>query len=232
MSERYTSAILVAAGDSTRMGYRMSKQLIPLNGRPAIEYTIRAFQACDLIDEIIVVARPQDIDDIAYTAFAFRKVTTVTAGGSNRAESVRKGIHAASKRATHYAIHDGARILISESEIRRVLETAYECGAATLGTPVTDTVKVVSPEMDILSTPERSTLYAVQTPQVFERELYRRAMQNAADNNLTVTDDCALVEAIGERVRVVRGEYSNIKLTTPADITIAEAILTKRKSST
>lgn len=228
MSDRYTSAIIVAAGNSTRMGYRMSKQLIPLNGRPAIEYTIRAFQSCDLIDEIIVVARSQDIDDIAYTAFAFRKVSTVTAGGADRAESVRKGIHAASKQATHYAIHDGARILISEGEIRRVLETAYECGAATLGTPVTDTVKVVSPEMDIVSTPDRSTIYSVQTPQVFERGLYRRAMDNAVQNGLVVTDDCAMVEAIGERVKVVQGEYSNIKLTTPADIIIAEAILSKR----
>lgn len=229
MSDRYTTAIIVAAGNSTRMGYRMSKQLIPLNGRPAIEYTVRAFQNCDLIDEIIVVARPQDIDDIAHTVFAFRKVTTVTAGGSNRAESVQRGVHAASRRATHYAIHDGARILISEEEIRRVLNAGYDCGAATLGTPVTDTVKVVSPEMDILSTPERSALYAVQTPQVFERNLYRRAIENAVSNHLTVTDDCAMVEAIGEKVRVVRGEYSNIKLTTPADITIAEAILSKRK---
>ena len=229
MSERYTTAIIVAAGNSTRMGYRISKQLIPLNGRPAIEYTIRAFQSCDLIDEIIVVARPQDIDDIAYTAFAFRKVSTVTAGGKDRAESVRKGIHAASKQATHYAIHDGARILISEPEIRRVLEAAYDCGAATLGTPLTDTVKIVSSDMDIISTPDRSSLYAVQTPQVFERELYNRAMMNAVNNNLAVTDDCAMVEAIGERVKVVRGEYSNIKLTTPADVIIAEAILSKRK---
>ena len=230
MSDRFTAAIIVAAGDSTRMGYRMSKQLIPLLGRPAIEYTIRAFQDCDLIDEIIVVARSQDIDSIAYTAFNFKKVSTVVAGGENRAESVRKGVSAASKRSTHYAIHDGARILISVPEITRVLEAAYECGAATLGTPVTDTVKVVSPEMEILSTPERSALFAVQTPQVFEKELYQRAMQNAQEQGISVTDDCAIVEAIGEKVKVVRGEYSNIKLTTPADVTIAEAILSNRNT--
>ena len=229
MSDRYTSAIIVAAGDSTRMGGRMSKQLIPLCGRPVIEYTIRAFQNCDLIDEIIVVARPHDIDDIAHTAFSFRKVMAVTAGAQDRSGSVRRGIHAASKRATHYAIHDGARMLVTESEISRVVLAAFEYGAATLGTPVTDTIKVVSNDMDIVSTPERSTLYAVQTPQVFERSLYMRASQHAMDDHLTVTDDCAMVEAIGERVKVVRGEYSNIKLTTPADITIAEAILSKRK---
>ena len=229
MSNYYTSAIIVAAGDSTRMGYNMSKQLIPLCGRPAIEYAIRAFQDCDLIDEIIVVARPRDIDDIAHTAFNFKKVMSVTSGGSDRAASVRRGIHAASKRATHYAIHDGARVLITDAEIRRVLMNAFDTGAATLGTPVTDTVKVVASDMKILSTPERSSLYSVQTPQVFERGLYERAMQNALHIGLTVTDDCAMVEAIGERVTVVRGEYSNIKLTTPADLIIAEAILSKRK---
>lgn len=229
MSDRYTTAIIVAAGDSTRMGGKMSKQLIPLNGRPAIEYTLRAFQSCDLIDEIIVVARPQDIDDIAHIAFALSKVSTVTAGGKDRAESVRKGIRASSGNTTHYAIHDGARVLITEGEIRRVLTAAYECGAAAPGTPVTDTVKVVSPSLDILSTPDRSALYAVQTPQVFEKQLYLRAMQHAAQQGLSVTDDCALVEAIGERVKVVRGEYSNIKLTTPVDAVIAEAILLNRK---
>ena len=229
MSDRFTSAIIVAAGDSTRMGGKISKQLIPIAGRPAIEYTIRAFQSCDLIDEIIVVARPMDIDDVAHTAFAFKKVTTVIGGGAERTDSVRRGVRACDRRVTHYAIHDGARILITEAEIRRVLNAAYEFGAAALGTPVTDTVKVVSYDMDVISTPDRSTLYAVQTPQVFERGLYMRALDNAAANSLKVTDDCAMVEAIGERVRIIRGEYSNIKLTTPADITIAEAIIAKRK---
>lgn len=228
MSDRYTTAIIVAAGDSTRMGGKMSKQLIPLLGRPAIEYTLRAFQSCDEIREIIVVARPQDINDIAQTAFAFKKVMVVTAGGKDRAESVRKGIKAASRCTTHYAIHDGARVLITPEEILRVLNTAYETGAATLGTPVTDTVKVVGEDGNILSTPDRSSLYAVQTPQVFERDLYRRAIDNAVENGLSVTDDCAMVEAIGIPVRVVKGEYTNIKLTTPTDIAVAEAFL-KRK---
>lgn len=228
MSDRYTTAVIVAAGDSTRMGYKMSKQLIPIGGRPAIEYTLRAFQNCDLIREIVVVARPQDINDIAQTAFTFKKVMAVTAGGSDRAQSVRKGIHAASSCTTHYAIHDGARVLITPDEITRVLLTAYDTGAATLGTPVTDTVKVVGEDGNILSTPDRSTLYAVQTPQVFERELYKRAIDNALENGLSVTDDCAMVEALGIPVKVVRGEYTNIKLTTPTDIVIAEALLKRR----
>ncbi len=229
MAERFTTAIIVAAGDSTRMGYKLSKQLIPLNGRAAIEYTLKAFQASRLIDEIIVVARPVDIENIAEIAFKFKKVSTVTAGGSTRTASVRKGVQAADKRVTHYAIHDGARVLITEKEIERVLNAAYEHGAATLATPVTDTVKVVGENSEILSTPDRSSMWAVQTPQVFEKDLYRRAMDNALANSLEVTDDCSMAEAVGEKVFVVRGEYSNIKLTTPVDVTIAEAILSKRK---
>ena len=227
--ERYTSAIIVAAGGSTRMGSRISKQLIPLCGRPAIEYTIRAFQDCDMIDEIIVVARSQDIDDIGHIAFSFKKVSTVISGGVDRVGSVRRGLQAASRHATHYAIHDGARPLITVDEICRVLEAAYEHDAATLGTPVTDTVKVVSGEGAILSTPDRSTLWTVQTPQVFARDLFHSALDNVYMNNLSVTDDCAMAEAIGASVYVVRGEYTNIKLTTPADITLAQAILEKRK---
>lgn len=228
MSEHYTTAIIVAAGDSTRMGYKLSKQLIPLCGRPAIEYTLRAFQDCDMIDEIDIVTRPQDINDVAQIAFQFKKVMGIISGGADRAESVRKGIRNTSKRTTHYVIHDGARVMITPDEICRVLNVAFETGAATLGTPVIDTIKVSGENGDILSTPDRSTLWAVQTPQVFERDLYLRAIDYAVEHNLSVTDDCSLVEALGVPVRIVRGEYTNIKLTTPSDVVIAEALL-KRK---
>ena len=228
MSEHFTTAIIVAAGDSTRMGTRISKQLIPLNGRPAIEYTLRAFQNCDMIDEIDIVTRPQDINDVAQIAFRFKKVMGIISGGADRAESVRKGIRNTSKRTTHFVIHDGARVLITPEEITRVLKVAYETGAATLGTPVTDTIKVAGETRDIVATPDRSSLWAVQTPQVFERDLYLRAIENAEENLISATDDCKLVEALGVPVRIVPGEYTNIKLTTPTDIVIAEALL-KRK---
>ena len=228
MSEHYTTAIIVAAGDSTRMGYKLSKQLIPLCGRPAIEYTLRAFQDCDMIDEIDIVTRPQDINDVAQIAFQFKKVMGIISGGADRAERVRKGIRNTSKRTTHYVIHDGARVMITPDEICRVLNVAFETGAATLGTPVIDTIKVAGENGDILSTPDRSTLWAVQTPQVFARDLYLRAIDYAVEHNLSVTDDCSLVEALGVPVRIVHGEYTNIKLTTPSDVVIAEALL-KRK---
>ncbi len=229
MAERFTSAIIVAAGDSTRMGYKLSKQLIPLNGHAAIEYTLKAFQQCSQIDEIIVVARSKDIEDIAHIAFAFRKVSSVIAGGATRVESVQKGVFAADKRTTHYAIHDGARVLVTPELIEKVLRASFDCGAAAPGTPVTDTVKVADENGWILSTPDRSSMWAVQTPQVFEKSLYRRAMANAVEKQLSVTDDCSMVEVNGEKVRLIRGDYSNIKLTTPVDITLAEALLAKRK---
>lgn len=232
MADKFVSAIIVAAGDSTRMGFKMSKQLIPLNGRAAIEHTLKAFQDCKMIDEIIVVARSADLDDIAQVAFNFKKVSSITSGGATRTLSVNRGVRAADKRVTHYAIHDGARILITPELIEKVLNAAFEYGAAAPGTPVTDTVKQVDENGIILSTPDRSSLWAVQTPQVFEKALYLRAMQNAVDNDLAVTDDCSMVEAIGEPVRLIRGDYSNIKLTTPVDITLAEALLTKDKTQT
>ena len=122
-------------------------------------------------------------------------------------------------------------MLVTEEEIINVIEAAYTNHAATLGTPVTDTVKVVD-QMTIVSTPDRSTLYAVQTPQVFERELYLRALQNAKDKRLKVTDDCSMVEALGEQVTIALGKYTNIKLTTKTDLLFAEAILREREKDT
>ena len=229
MADRFISAIIVAAGDSTRMGFKMSKQLITLNGHAAIEYTLTAFQDCPMIDEIIVVARACDIDEIAQVAFNFRKVSSITSGGATRTLSVKRGVKAADRRVTHYVIHDGARILITPRQIETVLNAAFEYGAAAPGTPVTDTIKKVDENGLILSTPDRSALWAVQTPQVFEKELYLRAMNHAVENELAVTDDCSMVEAIGKKVYLIRGEYSNIKLTTPVDLTLAEALLKKNK---
>ncbi len=226
----FVSAIIVAAGGSKRMGTTDSKQFIELLGRPVIEYTLRAFQRCGLIKEIIVVCREQDaqrIKDIAEKN-SLSKLSAVVSGGDSRARSVKNGIAAASPKAKYYAIHDGARPLITVEEIERVTEAAFETGAATLGTSVTDTIKIVDGYDVIENTPLRSQLRAVQTPQVFECELYTFAIDNAGNNLDGFTDDCSLIEKMGGEVKVVRGSNENIKLTTPIDIVIAEGILKSR----
>ncbi len=226
----YVSAIIVAAGGSVRMGIADSKQFIPLLSRPAIEYTLKAFQNCHLIKEIVVVSREQDkqrIKDIALEN-NFSKVSAIVNGGASRAESVRNGVKATNEKAKYYAIHDGARPLITVEEIERVVESAFDNGAATLGTSVTDTIKIVDGFNKIESTPLRSQLRAVQTPQVFECELYKFALENAGDNMINYTDDCSLIENMGGEIEVVKGSPENIKLTTPIDIIIAESILRSR----
>lgn len=227
----FVSAIIVAAGGSVRMGIADSKQFIPLLGRPAIEYTLRAFEKCHLIKEIVVVCREQDKERIRLIADknGFSKVSSLVEGGASRAESVRNGIKAASSKAKYFAIHDGARPLITVEEIERVIEAAFETGAATLGVPVKDTIKIVDGYNKIESTPLRSQLRAVHTPQVFERELYQFALENAGDNMINFTDDCSLIEHMGGEVEVVKGSEENIKLTTPIDVVIAESILSKRR---
>lgn len=227
----FVSAVIVAAGGSVRMGIADSKQFIPLLSRPAIEYTLKAFQKCHFIKEIVIVCREQDNDRInkIIELNGFSKVSKLVKGGDSRADSVRNGIGACSENAKYYAIHDGARPLITVEEIERVVEAAFDTGAATLGTSVKDTIKVVDGFNNIESTPIRSQLRAVQTPQVFERDLYRFALENAGDNIINFTDDCSLIENMGGEVLVVKGNEENIKLTTPIDIVIAESILKSRQ---
>ena len=228
----FVSAIIVAAGGSTRMGISDSKQFIPLLGKPAISYTLSAFQKCALISAIVVVSRARDINRIFELAQSegFDKVSAVVEGGSCRAESVKNGILAADAQAEYFAIHDGARPLITTDEITAVVEAAFETGAATVGTAVTDTIKIADENSYIVNTPDRASLRAVQTPQVFEKELYTFAI-NDAESLDSVTDDCSLIEKMGGEVLIVEGSRENIKLTTPIDVLIAESILSKRLQS-
>ena len=229
--KNYVTAIVVAAGNSSRMGLQMSKQFIPLLGEPAIKYTLSAFQRSYLIDSIVVVCRPQDI--IALRSIISKneitKVRDVVYGGATRGESVLNGIKASAEETTHFAIHDGARPLIELEDIEKVVKASFEAGAATLGTYVTDTIKIVDEEGYIASTPVRSKLRAVQTPQVFSKDIYLDAVEIAKENNLDFTDDCQLIENAKGRVKVIIGSETNIKLTTQNDITIAENILSRKQ---
>lgn len=227
----YTSAIIAASGNSTRMGLQVSKQLINLCSKPVIEHTLGAFENCEVIDEIVVVCREIDSDSIKAIAHKFSKVRAVVTGGDTRADSVRNGVAACSENSEFFAIHDGARPLITTADISAVVERAYKTKAATLSTPVTDTIKVVDDAGVIINTPVRDTLRAVQTPQVFERGLYLDAISNMVENKLLVTDDCSMVEALPYEVTVVGGSPENIKLTTQTDLIFAEAILKNRNNN-
>lgn len=223
-----TSAVIVCAGNSTRMG-GVNKILLPLGGRKVIGVTMQAFQQCESITEIIIVAREDDIPAIQEEAKAagITKLSACTTGGATRQESVINGIRKISKEAELIAVHDGARPLVKPEHIEKVIKDASVFGGATLGVPVKDTIKTVDGGL-IVDTPPRSSLYITQTPQIFKRNLYFEGIDFALEHSLDFTDDCQLVEAIGGKVAMTVGDYTNIKITTPEDIAIAEVLLKQR----
>lgn len=204
------------------------KILHPLGNTTVLAEVLRRFSLCDDIAEIVVICRAQDIAEfrsaIADMQFSAEICVTVTAGGDTRQQSVRNGFLSINTDAEYAAIHDGARPLVQPEDIARVIADARRSGAAALGVPVKDTVKVVRRGI-IAETPDRSLLYLTQTPQVFRRSIYADAMALAAEQGRDYTDDCQLVEALGLRVTMTQGDYSNIKLTTPEDFAVAEALL-------
>ena len=223
-----TSAVIVCAGNSTRMG-GVNKILLPLGERKVIGVTMQAFQQCDSITEIRIVAREDDIPAIQEEAKSagISKLSACTTGGATRQESVINGIRKISKEAELIAVHDGARPLVKPEHIEKVIKDASVFGGATLGVPVKDTIKTVDGGL-IVDTPPRSSLYITQTPQIFKRNLYFESIDFALEHSLDFTDDCQLVEAIGGKVAMTVGDYTNIKITTPEDIAIAEVLLKQR----
>ena len=217
-------AVIVAAGSSRRMGGE-NKLLLEIDGVPVLARTLSAFQKCAAIRDIVLVCREQDI--MPYTelakAFSIDKLCTVTRGGETRTESVLAGITAAPENAVLVAVHDGARPLVSEAVITEAVTTAAEYGAAAPVVPVKDSIK----DGNIAADVARDTLAAVQTPQVFRKDLLRRALTSAAERGYSFTDDCAAVESLGTIVKATHGSYQNIKITTPEDILVAEALLTR-----
>lgn len=223
-------AVVAAAGRSTRMGEGASKQFVPLLGIPAVVRTLLAFERAETVGSAVVVCRAEDREELGRCIARYRiwKVAAVLAGGETRQESVAAGIAALPAGVGYVAVHDGARPLVTPEEIDACVRDAFKTGASALGTPLKDTVKRVDASFCVVSTPERDGLWAVQTPQVFELGLYRRALDRARADGADLTDDCQLVERLGVRVHLCRGSYGNIKLTTPEDIPVAEAILKSR----
>jgi 2-C-methyl-D-erythritol 4-phosphate cytidylyltransferase len=225
-SEGRVAAIIVAAGKSERMG-GIDKMSAPLMGRPLIVWTLAAFQKCAAIDEIVIVAPLRAILRMESLAREWRlsKVQAVVAGGAERQQSVRAGIDAAAGAAI-VAVHDGARALVTPELIERGIELARESGAAICAIPARDTLKDVEGDPPVVrGTIDRSRTWLAQTPQVFERALLLAAHERA---EAQATDDAALVEALGRDVRVYEGAPWNLKVTTPDDLIIAEALLRAR----
>ena len=220
---KYCGAVIVAAGNATRMG-GIDKMLAPLAGQPVVVRTLAAFQKSDVIREIVVVTRPDLVEEISRLSESFDKVTAVVPGGDTRQASVAKGLEALSDKVELAAIHDGARPLISEEVIDRTVRAGNSYGAAAPAIPVKDTVKVVKSGLAV-STPDRSTLQAVQTPQVFDKDLLRGALHKVLKDNVSVTDDCAAVERLGVKVKIVEGQERNLKITTPIDLAVAAMLL-------
>ena len=223
------SAVIVSAGNSTRMG-GINKQFLELDGAPVIVNTITIFQRCHMIDEIIIVTRESDIDEIAKLVEKndFYKVSNIVPGGETRQLSVYEGVTSTSNIADLVVIHDGARPLVTVKVIEETIRAAAEYGAAATGVKVKDTVKVVDDKDNIIDTPNRAYMRFIQTPQVFDKNLYLDAVKNVK-NSKDFTDDCKLIEAYGKTVKFVDGDYENIKITTPEDIDLAESYIKRRR---
>ena len=219
------TAIILAAGNGTRMKADKSKLLLEINGKTVIERTVNTFSNIADIDDIIVVVRETDIP--LYENVLSKYNISYCIGGSTRQESVSNAVETVDD-ADMLIIHDGARPLVTENEISNTLRVAQEKGAAAVGVRVKDTIKVVDKNNKIIDTPERSSLIAIQTPQNFKFDKYIEAMKLAKEQGKDFTDDCKLLENAGEDVFVVDGEYTNIKITTPEDIPVAESILNAR----
>lgn len=220
---KYCGAVIVAAGNASRMG-GIDKVMTPLGGEPMIVRTVRCFQECDAIREIVVVTRPDLIVPIMDLCHEFDKVRAVVVGGENRVDSVNMGLNTLSEKCRLVAVHDGARPFAAWQMIDRVVRAANSYAAAAPGIPVKDTLKVVKGGL-VDSTPDRSTLRAIQTPQVFDFDLLRGAISEAKRNGWSITDDCSAAELFGARVRIVEGDERNIKITTPQDLKLAQLLL-------
>lgn len=229
VSLQHCAAIVVAAGSSTRMEGQ-DKIMLPLCGEPVIVHTLRTLEYSPYIQEIVIVTREDLIVPVSKLCANnfLTKVTKVVIGGETRAHSVQNGIAEVSEKAELIAIQDGARPLLTAEVLEEVILAAAKCGAAAPAIPVKDTIKRAANGI-VEETPDRSQLFAVQTPQVFEADLIRAALYQVIRENLSVTDDCSAVERLGMKVTLTKGSEENIKITTPSDLVVAEAMLQWRE---
>lgn len=232
MGKNRCAAIILAAGQGKRMGTKIQKQYLELNGKPVLYYSLAVFEKSTLIDEIILVV---GADQEAYCRreivdkYGFRKIKQIVEGGAERYHSVYHGLCSVNKEMDYVFIHDGARPFVNEEMLERAYEMVCVEEACVVGMPVKDTIKIVNERQRVESTPDRATLWAIQTPQVFLADLLLKAYGKLMKQNwIQVTDDAMVVEKmLNHEVQVFTGKYENIKITTPEDLVIAKAFLDK-----
>lgn len=231
--KHFTSAVICAAGSSSRMGGNTTKQFLTLEGLPVIVRTLMAYEAADCIHEIIVVAKADEVSmyDGMKEQYGLSKLTKVIPGGETRQDSARLGSDEVDKRCKYIAVADGARCLITPEEINKVCHGAYEWSAASAGIPAFDTVKVVDKSCFIDETPDRARVWMAQTPQVFALPIYRAAAYVCRDEGVKATDDNSMVEHIKVPVKMIPCSRENIKITDPSDLIFAKAVLDARKAA-
>ena len=227
----YCAALVPAAGSSERMG-GTDKLTALLLGVPVLHRTLRALDNAAEIDEIVVAVRPDRLEEIAALCAraGVKKPLRVVEGGDSRARSVLLAALMASESCDLLAVHDGARPLIRPEQVDELVRLGRQTYAVAPSLPVTDTVKVADETGLVRSTPDRKSLYAVQTPQVFQADLLKAALQSAIDAGAEITDDCSAVERLGKEVYLTRGWRENIKITTQEDLTLAEVFLREREN--
>ena len=220
-----TAAVIVAAGSSSRMG-GVDKQMLQLGGMPVVARTLLKFQNTDAVDGIVIVTKAEKMGAMQMLAgeYGISKLICVAEGGASRQESVSRGVAALGDEYSTVLIHDGARPLVKESVISAVASAAKEFGAAACGVRIYDTVKLLDTDGNICSTVDRNSLIRVQTPQGFDLNAYKAAVASCSDLS-ACTDDCAVMEQAGHKIKLIESDETNIKVTTPADIQLAERIL-------
>lgn len=229
MQKRPCVAVVLAAGNGKRMGGPVAKQFLEVNGKPLIFYALDTMEKSKVIDQVVLVVPEESIEYVKkgiLEKYSLNKVVRVVAGGKERYDSVRNALRFIEKD-TYIFIHDGARALVSEEILKRGLEQVEVCGACVAAVPVKDTIKRVDQDGFAVETPERSTLWTVQTPQVFAGEIIKEAYE-ALPQTANVTDDAGVVEWYGNaKVKMYLGEYTNLKVTTPEDMILMKSFLKK-----
>ena len=221
MLNKFISVIIPAAGSGKRMNSSVAKQYLKIDGKTILYHTINAFQNASIINEIIVVSPENDINTLKKTLTDFSKLRSITVGGKERQDSVLNGLSSVSKQADIILVHDGVRPFINESEIIAICKELENEDAAVLAVPVKNTIKVVKDNI-VDHTPKRSDLWAIQTPQGMKANIFRSCYTSLKNEDFLGTDESMIAEYYGYKVKVVKGDYKNIKITTPEDLEIAE----------